>query len=69
MGESKFKGIPLQQGRTVILFDEVGNPLDDMIVGNRHQRRQELRRRMKQVEKVIRDHDAQAEAIKKEIAD
>ncbi len=52
----ELKGIQLDQGRNVILFDDQGEELGPP-TGSRQQKRAEMRRRLKEMERVLREHD------------
>ena len=56
--KKELRGIALTQGRNVILFDDAGEPLEEP-TGSRQQKRHEVRRREKEMYRVMQEHDRQ----------
>ena len=54
----ELRGVSLRQGRNVILFDDAGEELEEP-TGSRQQKRHEMRRREKEMYRVLREHDNQ----------
>jgi hypothetical protein len=54
----ELRGLALKQGRNVILFDDAGSELEEP-TGTRQQKRAEVRRREKEMYRVLREHDRQ----------
>ena len=54
----ELRGMSLKQGRNVILFDDAGEELEEP-TGSRQQKRHEIRRREKEMYRVLREHDNQ----------